>query len=416
MNETLSDGRFAPVTIPLVFQIGSNFDRREFMNHIYQPLSHLMTLTKPPEITLAIFSVMKILIDRIESDRHIDFIYPIYNAAFQSTEPRLHSAAVTYLPLIIKTLTTHSLKMTVIPKLNEFLKTQQNPTTISDCILSLGECAHRIDHDTFTELLFPTFTNVWRMSPSQIVAAALIDVIEQVRPNVDTKMRYIIPLVSSILADKIVDVQSQVKLIQSAQSTFSQFINERNLSPYINSTVTVPLPNQQQEAKEKNQQRQKDLNTQQQDVLKEQRNVQQQQDVLREQRNVQQDNVIQSERVHVESNSSSSSLFQNFKLSPSRNNEKQSPKPSNKPRPVVLPKHEVNQPQIISAQQQQQVQVQHQKIERPKPVKNEYDYSDEENEIDQAIADAVSIDRDRARKAPTKVGYVPKRGLRYYNT
>ena len=66
LAQTTADNRFGPATIPLIFQIGSMYDRREFAADVLQPLGGLLTITRPPEMCLAVFSVIKILFDRDE--------------------------------------------------------------------------------------------------------------------------------------------------------------------------------------------------------------------------------------------------------------------------------------------------------------------------------------------------------------
>ncbi|OHT11100.1 protein kinase [Tritrichomonas foetus] len=248
MNETLSDSRFGPATLPLIFQIGAFFDRREFFNSLLSPLSNLLTITRPPEMSLAVFSVMRILIDRVDQEKHLEILYPVYSAAFQSNDPRLHAAAVNYLPMIIKTLNTNALRTSVIPKLSEFLTVSQDPTVVSSCITALSDCVMRIDHDSYAELVLPMLTEAWKRLKNDGVGNSILEVIEKLEPSMETKMTYIIPLISNLLANQVLDPMVQVKLVNIAQSTFAQLAKDRGLDD----ANFVPLNNQQLPSKQEN--------------------------------------------------------------------------------------------------------------------------------------------------------------------
>lgn len=429
MNETLTDSRFGPVTIPLLIQIGALFDRREFLNVVYSPIQNLLTVTKPPEMTLSIFSVMRILIDRIDPERHIDLIYPIYNAAFQSNDKRLHSTAMSYLPMLIKTLHTTALKNTIIPKLIEFMKTTQDPNIASNCISTFTETLNRIDHDTLTKMISSTLTETWQRFKTDDVGTAIIGFIEKVEPEIDIKMGYLIPLIATILSSQILDPKSQIKLVKKAQDSFTQLVSVRKLDEFvhdedqanekvmtkpqqqktstvaINKNDNIKFPKKPLNVDETNQNNYQQIQIQQQQNQKLQTNLQQNQQL---QTNLQQN---QQQKIQKQQLNQRQHKFQ--KQTPDTQNTNS----NKKARPVVLPKQEkvemIPQPPATTPQPPKNVQ-------RPKPdffnedeVQADDDYSDE---IDQVINDAILGERDRTKSTNQTGKYIPKRSLRHYNT
>lgn len=422
MNETQTDSRFGPVTIPLLFQIGALFDRREFLNIVYSPLQNLLTVTKPPEMNLSVFSVMRILIDRIDTEKHIELIYPIYNAAFQSNDPRLHAAAVSYLPMLIKTLHTTTLKNTIIPKLTEFIKVAQEPNIVSNCITTLSECLTRIDHDSLAKLLCPVLSETWLRFRTDDVGSAIMNFVDKIEPEVDTKMRFVIPLISILLSDQILDPNSQLKLVSKAQYAFNQLVNVRQLNsfqPEVQKVSNVEKKQQQQLVTVAQQQTMVSSNTGYNTISDSQPVSQPYHKFMKKQTQPQQVQAPQQQQQPQINMQQQIIQNQQNKKVPQQLKQKsgQAVDVKNKQRPIVLPKQEVKQDAIPPppsapppAPPQQQRKKDFFDDDNNENVRE--DYSDE---IDDAINDAILGERDRTRPA-SNTKYVPKRSLRHYNT
>ena len=229
MNETLEENRFGPVTIPLIFQIASMYDRREFTSDVLKPLGNLLTSTKPPEMCLAVFSVMKIILDRVDSDRHYDVVFPIFQAAIQSNDPRLQLVAIKYIPLLVVTIPATCIRSTILPKLTEILVSSTDEDIVCKTMNCFGECLDKIDHDSFAEIVVPKIQVAWRRMHSPKLGRAAAMILEQMKPSLDMTMRYTVPAISEIVAVSGVDPVTQLKLAQIGRASFDRIIAERKL-------------------------------------------------------------------------------------------------------------------------------------------------------------------------------------------
>ena len=413
MNETISDSRFGPATIPLIFQIGAFFDRRDFMNTLFSPLSHLLTMVKPPEMLLSVFSVMKILLDRIDKEKHFELLYPIYTAALQSSDPRLHSTAVNYLPMIIKTLNTSILKSSLIPKIGEFIKVSQDPVTVSNCISVLESCLNRIDHDTFCEIALPLLIESWKRLSSDILAKTIIGILDQLNPTeMEAKLLYIIPLASLMLTNTSLESSIQLKLVNISQNIYMQLITERGL---------------------------------QEGNIIQQQNLVQQQNVFQQSNLIQQSNVIQQPQQNEESINKKTIQPENIyhqpqvvkKKSKKTDNNERIPSWSIKnKKPTVLPKQEISQQPALPPAHQTPIQKQQNSPKKQiSPIKRQTNqnpskddfWGEEGNErydddVDKAIVEGILGDIETTRPSLKGPGFTQSgnkfqgRTIRYPNT
>lgn len=230
MDETKNDFRFGPVTIPLIFHIASNFDRREFQNEVVSHLSNLFITTNPAEIILALFSVMPIFLDRVDKEKHYDIIYPTFQAALQSNDSRLQMAAVSNIPLILKSISPTPLRSNVVPRLLDVLSTSNDPEIVANVIDCLSKSRNVIGNETFIEIAFLPITYTFNRIRSSLLAGPLIDLIESMNVNTQIKMTYIVPLASQLLALEDVAVGYQIRLITLIQQSLIKIAKDRNLA------------------------------------------------------------------------------------------------------------------------------------------------------------------------------------------
>ncbi|KAH0786782.1 protein kinase [Histomonas meleagridis] len=231
MKETLEDERYCPVTIPLIFQIGSLYTKREFNNEILIPLYHFLTVTKPPEQMLAVFSVLNILLEKVEPERHYEVIFPIFQAALKpDTDIRIQNTAIAYLPLILKTINSSVIREVIIPKLCNLISESDNEDIIANSILTLSDCHMKVDPDTFAEISLPKITIAWGKFKSTEIADAIVSLLKKLDVTLEVSLQNIIPLASKILSSpNYLSQQSQKDLIEICQNTFANVIDERKL-------------------------------------------------------------------------------------------------------------------------------------------------------------------------------------------
>jgi hypothetical protein len=237
LEETMADNRYAPVTIPLIVQIGSTFDRRDFLPQIFSPIGKLMTVTRPPETCLSVFTVMKILLEKLEKDQHGDLLLPIYLAALQSEDPRLHNAAVKNFPLIAASLPPTSIRSVAIPKLSDLFINTKFPEIIQACIETLTFCLSYVDQDDFARIVLPKIGNAWRRVASPQIARALPPLLEVLTPSIDVTMRELVPLIAIVLSISAVDARTQLRLIAVGQRAFQRVASERTLESRENDEI-----------------------------------------------------------------------------------------------------------------------------------------------------------------------------------
>lgn len=230
MDETLKDNRYGPVTIPLIFQIGSLYEKNEFYTKILVPLNNLLTIRNPPEMMVSVFTTLDILIDRISPEKHYEIIYPIFSSALKSNEPKLQICAIGFLPKILKTLSPTVIKEDVIPKLTDFISDSDSDEIVAYSILTLSECLLKIDPELFTEITLPKLVSLWERLHSNTIASAIISIIEKLEIDSNLALQYAIPLASQmLLTPQYLTLQLQAKLVSFTQNIFTNLITERKL-------------------------------------------------------------------------------------------------------------------------------------------------------------------------------------------
>ncbi|KAH0794797.1 protein kinase [Histomonas meleagridis] len=235
INETLSDTRYAPVTIPLIFQGASFYSKRDFNNEILSKFSSFLVLTKPPELMLSVFSILKILIDKTEPEQHYKVIFPIFREALNSNDIRLHNTAIKNLPLIVKTLDSKSIQKSVIPKLTEFISSSDDTRIVSSSIVSLGDCLCKVNHNTFANLTLPQITETWRKLPSDDVANAIMTLLGKLNLTIETSLENVVPLASTMLSTpQMLTIEIQINLIKLCQNILS---NIKQVQPSPNTKL-----------------------------------------------------------------------------------------------------------------------------------------------------------------------------------
>jgi hypothetical protein len=231
MADTLNDARFAPVTIPVIVQIGATFSIEDFSTQIFAPLSKLLRLARPVEICLSVFNVMHIFVDKIGRELHCDLLFPIFLNALQNNDARLQMAAVERFPLIVHSLNPSTVSNVAVPRISELLLSTDNPDIVRAVIASLAGCLDLIEHDIFVDIVLPKLATAWRRTSSLELARCLPTLLRRLCPSLGAALREIVPLCSIVLAVPGTDLDVQAQLVDISLAQLSRVATERIAQP-----------------------------------------------------------------------------------------------------------------------------------------------------------------------------------------
>ena len=229
IQEILQENRYAPILFPVIVQIGKNFTNIEFENEILKPCSSILIITKPPEIMLSIFSIINILMEKINPEKQYDIIYPIYLAALQSEFSKLHEEAIKNMPLVIKTMPQNAIYQSLIPKLLEFLNNSEDPQTLSSCVICLSHIIIKTDVDQFIEQTIPKISLILKRCQNIEFINSILLLFEKSFPNIDICFKFLIPLASEILSISNLPSNIQLKFITFISNALEKVKRERKL-------------------------------------------------------------------------------------------------------------------------------------------------------------------------------------------
>ena len=227
MNETLNDKRYAPVTIPLIIQIGSNLEQKEF-NFLIVKLGKLLYTTKPPEVMISVFSILNILIDKIENGKHFQVLFPIFRESILSNDIRLQNFAAEFIPLLLTKISSQEIIKSVIPILTKLITKSEDPTIISNAISSLSETISIVGTETFVNIVISKIQDSLTDVKTEEIASSIIYLIEKLDLNNNITFK-VIPLISSLLLNShILTNEEQLKLVNFAQEIVSNYMPVKN--------------------------------------------------------------------------------------------------------------------------------------------------------------------------------------------
>jgi hypothetical protein len=246
MADTLINGRFAPVTIPLIVEIGATFSIEEFSTEIFAPLSKFLRVTRPAEICLSVFNVMHIFVEKISRELHCDLLFPIFLNALKNDDIRLQAAAVEHFPLIARSLNPSTIRNVALPRISELLLSADHPDILRAVITSLGDCLDLVEHDVFTDIVLPKLAVAWRRTSSLQLAQSLPTLLQRLRPSLGPALREMVPLCSIVLASPEVDLEAQAQLVEISVAQLGRVAAERRAQPIERRAETdvleVPAP------------------------------------------------------------------------------------------------------------------------------------------------------------------------------
>jgi len=245
IQEINTDHRYAPVLLPFVVNICSYLEKPDFEKEVLKPLGNIFTITKPPEIILSVFSVINVLMEKVEPERHYDIIYPVFLSSLQSDYPKLHEEAIRNMPLVIRSMPQTAIQQSLIPKLLEFMCASEEVNTISNVITCLSQVQMKTDQDTFVEMVSPKILHVWKKKNSPEMAGSISVLFEKIHSNNEFSLKYVVPLLSDVLTVSAVDPYVQLKICNELSTIIERVKRERKLNnakPPIETPKITPQP------------------------------------------------------------------------------------------------------------------------------------------------------------------------------
>ena len=205
LEECKNDVRFAPILIGAILRIGDNMDSDTFMKLIWQKLSFLSTVVKPPEVSIALLRSLKVILDKIDKSLHKDYVYPIVVAALQSGEPRIHKECLEKIPIVIEQMNENNIRMMLLPRLLDVALGSQDPGNISSGIHCVTECMKKVDQDTFAVDVIPKVQQIWGKHKGASVGESIMKLLSGMHASTDVMMSRVIPIAAEILGSHAVD-------------------------------------------------------------------------------------------------------------------------------------------------------------------------------------------------------------------
>ncbi|OHT15077.1 protein kinase [Tritrichomonas foetus] len=224
ISDVLREQKFGPVLIPQIFEIGRSLDPYSFMNEILTPLSPLFTNSSNPDCLLAIVSSIPLIIEQLDESQYSTIIFPLIQTAFTSTISALHKEALSHVPLMISKMSNNSIEHELVPQIVELFSTSTDIKIVSTCIKCLSICLPKLNHDLFAEQVSEKITAAWnRLSGPPELAEAALSVVLSLHTAIQTSVKFVIPMVSELIASERVDPPVQLQLCNYMYDIITRF-------------------------------------------------------------------------------------------------------------------------------------------------------------------------------------------------
>jgi hypothetical protein len=229
MSELISDERYAPVLVPLIFHIGKRYAPAEFMNEILNPLRHVFKRTVPEELGFANLSVTPIILDRVAVEQQCEVLYPLFIASLQSPSAGLRGEALKHIPGMIASMSEEIIQRTLMPTLLEFIDEARDLSVCCSVIECLGQCLAKVHPDAFCECVVPKLLICWQRVRVPQLAVAIEFLLRKMRPSPLAVSKYVVPIAAEILASRQAGAATENALIAIINGSMDKIITERNL-------------------------------------------------------------------------------------------------------------------------------------------------------------------------------------------
>lgn len=231
IEDVLREPRFGPVLVPQIFEIGRSMDSFSFYQDIVVPLQPLFTKSDNPECLLAILASIPTIVDNINEYQYQQTCFPMLSTAFASNISALHEEALSHIPLIVSKISNTTVEGELIPSIVELFSTSTDIKIVSSCIKCIAKCLPKLNHDIIAETVTEKITAAWnRLSGPPEIADAVLVIIKQLRATSLNSVRFIVPMVSEILASDRIDPPTQLALSQYILEMVNQYVKNHSSS------------------------------------------------------------------------------------------------------------------------------------------------------------------------------------------
>ena len=225
-TELKNDIRFSPAVVPLIINIGERFDSQTFMEKIFPTIEPYLTITNPPELSMAVFATLNILIDKIPPERHFEVIYPVFTSALETKNPKLHKEAIKRMPQMVELLPTNVVDSSIVPKLTNFID-ECDGSSLPPIVKCMAMCAEKVNQRQLVKSAMPKISNAFIKAPSNEAAEEIAKLLASIRVPSDVFMRYCVPIAAVISSHEEVSPNIVKLLCKMIHGCVKQTCEER---------------------------------------------------------------------------------------------------------------------------------------------------------------------------------------------
>ncbi|KAK8846117.1 hypothetical protein M9Y10_020120 [Tritrichomonas musculus] len=229
VNEVKTNDIYGPVLIPVIFHIGEKLSSEDFMKNIIDPLSNTLKKCSPPDLAIAILNVAEIIIQKVPEDKQFELIYPIFINSLQSPSHELRIEAIKNIPVVISAMTENSIITSLLPTLLDFVSSFDDIEIVCSVIQCIGKCSTKVNGDQFSLIIMPKLMICWVRLSNPLIADSIIDVIENIDSSITSKMKFVIPMATAIMATQNLPKETITKLGDLIKSIIQELRAERKL-------------------------------------------------------------------------------------------------------------------------------------------------------------------------------------------
>jgi len=212
IEECKNDVRFAPVLLGSIFLASGSFSVNEFTNIVFKKISFLVSITDPPQVSIALIQHLPLILEKTDTKLHNDCVYPIIFHALQSTDSGLQKECLKKLPLVVEKIHESAIQTSLLPKLAEVAINSSEPSMVASSISCVAICLNKADNESFLRSILPKVYEAWKKHQSAPVAAAMLEVIETVKATNKTMMSRAIPVAADITSNPVAEPYVQKRL------------------------------------------------------------------------------------------------------------------------------------------------------------------------------------------------------------
>lgn len=225
IEDVLREPRFGPVLIPQIFEIGRSMDSFSFYQEIIIPLQPLFTNSDSPECLLALLTSIPAIVENINEYQYQQVCFPMISTAFSSNISTLHEEALKHIPLIVSKVTSTTVENELIPSIVELFSTSTDIKIVSSCIKCIAKCLPKLNHDVIAETVTEKITAAWnRLSGPPEMADAVLIIVKQLKATSLNSVRFVVPMVSEILASDRIDPPTQLALSEYILEAVAHYV------------------------------------------------------------------------------------------------------------------------------------------------------------------------------------------------